>query len=252
VSTDPNNPALTIETPLDEVSARSGFDIEMLDYIWREAILRNRWILEQGGERVKVFIRKWMGAKCSNYQYNYGQSHNSCTTCYGTNIVKGFEGPYDIIIAPPETEKMIELMDMGLHMRYDWETWTSNYPLINPRDFIVRQNNERYVIGPVNPQGQRGVIFQQHFTMSYVDMGDIKYQVPITGGETGVPASYDQYRQTAPTDAAPVINDKPEIPKERIIRGRTVTFEGITYVFLAALNISSLISMFKIFMIGFC
>ena len=88
--------------------------------------------------------------------------------------------------------------------------------------------------------------------MSYIDTGDIKYQVPIVGGEINVPASYDQYRQTAPTDASPVINDKPEIPKERIIRGRTVTFEGITYVFLAALNISSLISMFKIFMIGFC
>jgi len=152
-------------------------------------------------------------------------SHN----CYGTNIVGGFSGPYDITIAPPETEKQIELMDMGLHMRYDWQSWLTDYPLINPRDFIVRQNNERYLIGPVNPQGQRGAIFQQHFTMSYIDTGDIRYKVPITGGETSVPASYDQYRQTAPTDASPVVNDKPEIPKERIIRGRTVIFENIQY-----------------------
>jgi hypothetical protein len=101
--------------------------------------------------------------------------------------------------------------------------------LINTRDVIVRQNNERYIIGPVNPQGQRGAIYQQHFTMSYVDQGDIRYKIPITGGETQVPASYDQYRQSKPTDASPVINDKPEIPKERIIRGRTVVFDNITF-----------------------
>jgi len=229
VAINPTSPSSFIETPLEEISARSGFDIEMLDYIWREAINRNRWILDQGGERVKVFIRKWMGVKCDNYQYNYGQSHNDCVRCMGTGIVGGYVGPYDITIAPPETEKQIELMDMGLHMRYDWQSWLTDYPLINPRDFIVRQNNERYLIGPVNPQGQRGAIFQQHFTMSYIDTQDIRYKVPITGGEISVPASYDQYRQTALTDASPVVNDKPEIPKERIIRGRTVTFENIQY-----------------------
>jgi len=149
--------------------------------------------------------------------------------CLGTGIVGGFSGPYDAIIAPPETEKMVELADMGLHIRYDWATWMTDYPLINPRDVIVRQNNERYIVGPVNPQGQRGVIMQQHFTMSYLDQGDIIYKIPITGGETSVPASYDPYRQTAPTEASPAINDKPEIPKERIIRGKTVTWENIAY-----------------------
>lgn len=225
----PQNPSALLETPLEEISERSAFDIEMIDYIWREAILRNKWILEQGGERVKIFIRRWAGQPCETHQENYGQSYNDCDICYGTNIVGGYEGPYDAIIAPPETEKMIELADMGLHIRYDWATWTMNYPLLNPRDVIVRQNNERYVVGPVNPQGSRGAIYQQHFTMSYIDQGDIRYQIPITGAETEVPASYDQYRETAPTDASPVINEKPGIPKERIIRGRTVVFENIMY-----------------------
>jgi hypothetical protein len=65
--------------------------------------------------------------------------------------------------------------------------------------------------------------------MSYIDQGDIRYQIPITGGETEVPPSYDPYREEAPTDASPAINDKPEIPEEKIIRGRTVVFENITY-----------------------
>ncbi len=229
VAVDPDDPASFIETPLDEVSSRTAFDVESIDYIWREGILRNRWLLEQSGERVKIFIRRWMGEKCPSHQTNYGQSYNDCTDCYGTNIVGGYDGPYDVIIAPPESEKMIELADMGLHITYDWATWMGPYPLLNERDVIVRQNNERYVVGPVTPQGSRGCIYQHHFTMSYIDQGDIRYQIPIEGGETSVPSSYDPYRETAPTDASPAINDKPEIPDDKIIRGRTVTFENITY-----------------------
>ena len=85
------------------------------------------------------------------------------------------------------------------------------------------------MVGPVNAQGSRGAIYQQHFTMSYIDTGDIRYNLEITGGENSVPASYDQYRETAPTEASPVINNKPGIPQERIIRGKTTSYEGIMY-----------------------
>jgi hypothetical protein len=47
---DPDDPSKRIETPLEEVEWRSTFDIEEIDYIWREGIRRNRWILEQSGE----------------------------------------------------------------------------------------------------------------------------------------------------------------------------------------------------------
>lgn len=233
VATDPNNPAGTIETPLEEISDRSPFDMEAIDYIWREAILRNRYILDQGGERAKLFIRKWMGPICPNHQVNYGQSYNDCPICLGTNIVGGYLGPYDIKIAPPETEKMVELADMGLHIRYDWTTWTTNWPLLNPRDVIIRQNNERYAVGPVNPQGARGAIFQQHFTMSYIDQGDIRYQIDISGAETAPPPSWDRYRtERPPVPASPEMPLKPTVDPAKIIRGRTVTFENISYVLL--------------------
>jgi len=229
VAEDPNNPGQRIETPLDEVSAVSMFDIEPVDWVWREAIRRNRWILDQGGERVKVFIRRWMGEKCTNYDEAYGQTHHDCPVCYGTNFVGGFDGPFDIIIAPPEAEKAIELLDMGLHIRYDWATWTTDFPLLNERDVVVRQNNERYIVGPINYQGQRGAIFQQHFTIAPLDEDDIRYKIPITGGETQVPESSDIYREGLKSPASPVINAKPEIPESKIIRGRTVTFENISW-----------------------
>lgn len=195
---------------------------------------KNRWFFKGN---LLVRIKKKSEISFSGKVYNLEVEGNhtyiinniAVHNCYGTNIVGGYHGPYDTIIAPPEAEKMIELADMGLHMRYDWASWMGPWPFINPRDVIVRQNNERYVIGPVTPQGSRGAIYQQHFTMSYIDQGDIRYSIPITGGEDQVPTAYDPYREEAPTDASPAVNDKPEIPAERIIRGRTVTFENISY-----------------------
>ena len=153
------------ETPLNEVDAISLYDIEKIDWIWAESIRRNRWILEQGGERVKVFIRKWAGERCPCWDEQYKTSKEDCSVCRGTGYVGGYEGPYDILIAPPETERTVQLMDMGLHLSYDWNSWTGPYPLLNDRDFIVRQNNNRYSISHINPQGSRGAIYQQHFML---------------------------------------------------------------------------------------
>ena len=227
VALDPESSTL-IETPLNEVEAVSLYDMERIDYIWAEAIRRNRWILEQAGERVKVFIRKWAGEKCPCFDEQYGQGKNDCTLCFGTGITSGFEGPYPIIIAPPEAEKTVQLLDMGLHVNYDWNSWTSAYPLLNDRDFIVRQNNDRFSIAHVNSQGARGAIFQQHFMLAPLDQQDIRYKVPINGGLT-VPAAWNAYRTGKPTDASPTIPDKPEIPEQYQLKGRTVSFESIVY-----------------------
>lgn len=217
------------ETPLEEVEAVSVVDIERIDWIWAEAIRRNRWILEQGGERVKVFIRKWAGERCSCWDEQYRIAKNDCPICFGTSYVGGYEGPYDIIIAPPEAEKTVQLMDMGLHISYDWNSWTGPYPLLNDRDFIVRQNNDRFSIAHVNPQGSRGAIYQQHFMLASLDRKDPRYRVPVNGGGNNVPISWNAYREDRITKDSPVIPDKPEIPDQYQLRGRTVTFENIVY-----------------------
>lgn len=217
------------ETPLSQCVAVSPYDMERVDWIWAESIRRNRFILEQGGERVKLFIRRWAGTRCSCWDEEYRTGRSSCLSCYGTSYVGGYYGSYDIIIAPPETEKIVELQDVGLHVNYDWQTWMGPYPLINDRDFIVRQNNDRYTIAHVNPQGQRGAIFQQHFTLAPLDHNDVRYRVPIDGGQSGVPAAWNAYREVRPTAASPTIPDKPEIPDQYQLKGRTVTFENIVH-----------------------
>lgn len=219
----------TKETPLNEVEAFSLYDMEKIDYIWAEAIRRNRWILFQGGERVNLFIRKWNGVRCKCWNDQYRQAKEDCRECFGTGYVGGYEGPYEIIVAPPETEKAVNLFDTGLHVSYQWNTWTGPYPLLTDRDFIVRRNNNRFSIAHINPQGQRGAIFQQHFVLSPLDHKDIRYSVSISGGETTVPAEWNRYRESAPTEASPEMPNKPEIPDQYEYRGRTVTFENIVF-----------------------
>jgi hypothetical protein len=226
LATCPGNDQL-METPLSQTVAVSPYDMERVDWIWAESIRRNRFILEQGGERARLFIRRWAGQRCTCWDQEYRTGRATHLLCFGTGYVGGYYGPYDILLAPPETEKIVELQDVGLHVNYDWATWTGPYPLLNDRDFIVRQNNDRYTIAHVNPQGARGAIFQQHFTLAPLDHNDIRYSVPIDGGQSGVPASWNAYREVRPVEASPTIPDKPEIPDQYQLKGRTVTFENI-------------------------
>jgi len=92
-------------------------------------------------------------------------------------------------------------------------------------------------VGPVTPQGSRGCIYQQHFSMSYIDQGDIRYQIDVEGGADQVPASYSACREPQPTPASPMINNKPEIVPERSVRGKTITFENITWVLPLVLGV---------------
>ena len=80
------------ETPLNQCEAVSPYDMEKIDWIWAESIRRVRWILEQAGERVQVFIRKWSGVRCGCWDEQYLTSKEDCLKCYGTGYKIGYEG----------------------------------------------------------------------------------------------------------------------------------------------------------------
>jgi len=186
VATDPIDPTQLVETPLNQCQPFMNIATETIDYIWREAVRRNNWILQQGGERVKVFLRKQYGIPCTHgldpktLEYA-GQAMNSCQICYGTSWVGGYEGPYEIIIGPEDGERRISQTPTGRKMENTYEVWTGPSPLVTQRDFIVKQTNERYSIGAVRRPSNRGNVLQQHFSLGYLSEGDIRYKVPIVG-----------------------------------------------------------------------
>ena len=248
VALDDTNASGLSETALSDCQAVSNIEVETLDYIWREAMRRNNWILEQGGERVKLFVRKQMGIVCNctrderTLEYSK-QPSNRCLTCYGTGFVGGYEGPYEIIIAPDDAERKISQSQYGRRLEHTYEVFMGASPVVTQRDFIVKQTNERYSIGAVRRPTNRGNLLQQHFQIGYLDEGDIKYKVPITGTsemdwpetrdikEKGVPLGTTYAPSEEGTDpmAIPQATDKANIADGREKRGRTRVWENQNY-----------------------
>lgn len=250
-------PSGLIETPLSYAPPVSLKQVETLDYIWREALRRNNWILEQGGERVKLFVRKRSGIVCActldEQLVEYSkQPSNRCERCYGTGFVGGYEGPYDIIVCPDDGEQVISQSDRGRRKEHTYECWIGPTPSVSQRDFIVKQDGERYSIGSVRRPSNRGNQLNQFFAIGYLDESDIRYRVPVTGVNE---LTYPETRTTtnritttvdtntweattesaaphpvgADYQASPMISEKEEISDNQEQRGRTPVWENQNY-----------------------
>ena len=258
VAVDSSTPSGYVETPLEWAEPKSVIQVEELDYIWREAMRRNAWILQQGGERCRFFIRKTSGVDCTcglderTLEYSK-QPRNDCTTCYGTGYVGGYEGPYQGILVPDDAERRIAQSMTGRHKEHTYEVWMGPSPLLTQRDFVVKQTNERYSIGAVRRPTHRGNLLQQHFNIRYLDQGDIRYSVPMDGttdlnwpetrGQGTGPGAKRVYSPrpvdgalegepqwpTGPDNMHPLNTEKSNIPDERERRGRTRVWENTEY-----------------------
>lgn len=252
VALDSTTPSGYRETPLGRCEPKTVGGVETLDYIWREAVRRNQWILQQGGERVKLFIRKTAGIPCDcgleprTREYSK-QPSNRCLKCFGTGFLGGYEGPYDSIIAPDDAERRISQSPFGRRKEHTHEVFTGPSPLLTQRDFLVKQTNERYSVGPVRRPSNRGNILQQHFNIAYLDEGDIRYRVPIDGTtDLAWPQARDMDAPYAPQpvdgemrgeepwpvdarNTTPMETEKANIPDEREQRGRTRVWENQNY-----------------------
>jgi predicted RNA-binding Zn-ribbon protein involved in translation (DUF1610 family) len=251
-----STPSGLIETPLSYAPPVSLMEVETLDYIWREALRRNNWILEQGGERVKLFVRKRTGLKCNctldEQLVEYSKQPSArCQRCFGTGIVGGYEGPYDIIVCPDDGERVVSQSDRGRRKEHTYDCWIGNTPTVSQRDFIVKQDGERYSIGSVRRPSNRGNQLNQFFSIGYLDESDIRYQVPVTGvSELSYPetrttenrtrtvidhTTWTTVTETAPYpvgsdyQAAPMVSEKEEISDNQEQRGRTPVWENQNY-----------------------
>ena len=128
VAVDSSTPSGLVESPLGYAQPVSLMQVETFDYIWTEAVRRNLWILQQGGERVKLFLKKNSGVTCwcrgDTRLMEYQQQPDiRCTTCYGTGFVGGYDGPIDIIVGPDEADRRITQTPEGRRMEHQYEVW---------------------------------------------------------------------------------------------------------------------------------
>lgn len=214
------------ETSLERASEANNQQTEQLDWIWREAVRRNKFLLVHGGERVKAFIRRTVGHRCGCNSDLHRQPSADCLVCYATGIVGGYDGPYDVLIAPDDAEKKKTQSNRGRTLEHSYDTWTGPTPLLSQRDFIVKLNGDRYGIGPVRMPTARGMQLQQMFSVSHLDEQDIRSRVPVL--DTSVMESpRTRYISPGEGGSTPMVTERKAIPDEREFRGNTVVFENV-------------------------
>lgn len=179
------------ETPLERVTARTYLNADSLTWYWKEAVTRNSWLLFQGGERVKLYIRKWSGVPCDRHVEESTEamleSHKyECPRCFGTRFIGGFYGPHDILIAPQSEEHPMDRSERGYTDLHTQSSWTGPSPILTQRDLIIKQTGERYLIGPVSAITCPGGILQQEFTLQPIHLKDFLYTFPLDGTDEEV------------------------------------------------------------------
>lgn len=214
------------ETPIKESLVVNNQQIEPLDYIWKEAIRRNKFILDQGGERVKVFIRRQNGPRCGCFSPEHQQGKSDCLVCYGTGILGGYDGPFDYILSPDDGSKNLTQSNLGRTNSHSYEVWGPPFPLINMRDFMVKMNGDRYGFSSVRIPSNRGMQLQQFFSVSYLDHSDVRYKVPVMDtSKLRYPET--RYIQIGSGKALPMMTNMGLEPSELQFRGATVAYENI-------------------------
>lgn len=256
VAVDPQNPVAYLESNLDHCKPFSKLLVEETDYVWREAVRRNGWILQQGGERVKIFNRRINGIPCTctrdarTLEYAR-QPEAMCLRCYGTGFVGGYEGPFDTVIAPDDAPRRLARTPWGRHKEHSYDIFFGPVPLVRQGDLVVKQSGERYLIGPTHRPTNRGALLQQHTTLSFVDEGDVRYRVPTYGVLLPAPetrdvdiveprlpvtgeVSYDEEEGWAgppfpvgPRHFVPMVTDDPAKPEGEQFRGRSRPWSNI-------------------------
>lgn len=214
-------------------------EADKLDYMYQEAIRRNAWLLDQAGERVSLFKRKSVGIKCECYERNE-RTHKQpkigpCKKCWGTGIVGGYDGPFEIKISPAQSDQKITMTDRGMKLENTENTWTGISPAIDQRDFILRRKFQIYSIGPISVPEVRGIATQQHFPIEHIDTTDIRYEfvesLNLYSTKIGLlkPQAYHIENDEKIRDGEIVDHDKLRTNKGIETdkpKGRTLTFEN--------------------------
>lgn len=239
------------ETDLDLLTPKT-LQPDNMTYILEECVRRNAWMLEQGGERVLLYLKKKAGQKCpctyrDMKERTHKQPDQDCEICYGSGFIGGFDGPFPILIGPLTTEQRIQQTDRGLKLSYQIETWMGPAPVVNQRDMIIRRNGDRCLVGPITPvEGPGGVRAQQHFVVEVLDGTDVRHKFNVVLPDQKMQPGIDK-------NSKHVLNGGPNIatvdsPKEReelytsedhishqnqnvdhIVKGRSIVFENIEY-----------------------
>ena len=168
-----------LETPLDAAGMANNVTQQVVDYRWQEALRYNKFILEEGGEWVKIFLKKRFGKLCSCFDSNRQKPLGDCLSCYATGFQGGYEGPFDILMSPIDSTMKETISELGRQIEFSGNTFIQNTPIMRPLDIIIRQDGTRYLVNTVKPTLVSNTLLQQDLSIELIQESDIRYQVPV-------------------------------------------------------------------------
>jgi hypothetical protein len=167
------------ETPLDQAAYVSNQDLEKLDYYWREAIRKNRFIIEQSGEPAFLLMAKTTGRICDCVDTETLKSRNNCPVCWGVGYVGGYDGPYKIMFTPPNAPSQTRQGQEGKSKIRVAQSILGPTPTLMPGDIIVRFNGEKLVVTEVERTQVGGVTLQQQYNTELLKVSDFRQRLNV-------------------------------------------------------------------------
>lgn len=150
---------------------------------WFEEIRRrNLWILQNDGEDMLLYKKRYEGTKCPYITDDYAEQ---CPTplkdpaCYGTGFVGGYYEPITIKVRRHNAAAKVGLEDVGYRPDMQPRMWTIWAPQITTGDFLVTQENKRFEVLNVDYYTQRGLTFHQEFDVVLKMPNDMIYKVGV-------------------------------------------------------------------------
>ena len=151
-----------------------------MDYWLEEIRRRNVWLLQQDGEDMLLYKRRFEGTACPKWDDGLQQCSfplDRATPCYGTGYVGGYYPAYNLKIRRIVTPFTLNVAGVGYKLDMKPRMWTVWAPRINAGDFVVTQENKRYMITDVQQHTVRGLILHQDMDMELRLPTDMIYKV---------------------------------------------------------------------------
>jgi hypothetical protein len=196
-------------TPMLGIPVTHIINAHMQNIILPQIRQRLQFELENDGEDVLLFIRRFVGAPCkctdmgtaqpgsgdpnsvfssvfTNDDDRIGQKtspdyqgRSRCLVCFGTGIVGGYYPSFKIKIrygAVPITN--VVRTRFGWQNVHNFSSWTLWYPHLTQHDVIVRpKDGERYTVNEPGESEFRGLPLHQEMNFQCLQQTDIKQQI---------------------------------------------------------------------------
>ena len=104
---------------------------------------------------------------------------NSCEHCYGTGRHGGYYAPLQVNFQIDEYTQAQDHANLSMQEPARTRAWTSNYPLLQPQDFLVEAGNRRYEIETVTPTSMNRVPIRQVVSLMYLPPSAIEYKLKV-------------------------------------------------------------------------